>query len=931
VATSADFHRPIDMLPLRTIVFGEPGGESFLADRTIRALGRQDIAADDVTVQEPTALAGILLKSSLPVWLLRAGAWPARDAPMSALPRSSTGIPLCALGATLEGPGETGSEGASQWQESLAATGGHFEAPHGGLASLPPIDSVYLEPPVVAALAARSAAGEPLKEALRDELAAPRRRLVRVAALDVHHDRRLRVLQVITSLQRGGAERIAINLHHALQEHGCRSRLVTLGRPTRSAFPAPPGTIDLSRRGPERAARIASMLPLLDSFAADLVHAHLLRGSETKQLATAGLPTIVTIHNTRAGWPEGLETLTADDATLLVACANAVEMELRMSGIPVPTRTVWNGIDVAPLRPTPELRQSAGEFRQRLHIAEADFVLLALANPRPQKRMEMLPAVLAATRTELCRRGVRRQARLLIGGEPSRIDPVAREAEAALRAAVAEYGVTEHVHFLGAVGDVPRLLAAADVLVSTSRHEGLSLAYLEALVADRPVVATDVGGTPEIAAGNSLVKLLPVDAAPHDYAVILADLANVSAGDGGAAAELNFSRPRMAASYRRLFASATRAHRKSTPRSGLWLVSNNFSTGGAQSSAARLLRGLHAEGVPVRAAVVQEQAAWPTPGRQRLEAAGIPVLALPPAGTVDPAVAVAELLDRTAADKPHAVVLWNVIPQYKVLLADGLLDVPLFDVSPGEMNFTSLQSYFDRPRPGLPYRTPQQYGARLAGAIVKYQAEAALAAEQFGVPVHVIPNGVPLDPTPALHRPRQPLILGTAARISPQKKLEDILLALRIAAERLPPYMLRIAGGPEHGAEGYAENLRELAEGLNVEWLGDLADPRPFYRDLDLFVMISAPAGCPNASLEAMAAGLPVVATDLGGASEQIVDGVTGRLVPPGDAEALAAAILACACDSDLRARYGASARDQIATHFDVGRMIQDYRRVLGI
>ena len=56
--------------------------------------------------------------------------------------------------------------------------------------------------------------------------------------------------------------------------------------------------------------------------------------------------------------------------------------------------------------------------------------------------------------------------------------------------------------------------------------------------------------------------------------------------------------------------------------------------------------------------------------------------------------------------------------------------------------------------------------------------------------------------------------------------------------------------------------------------------------------MISEPAGCPNASLEALAAGVPVVATDVGGASEQIVDGVTGRLVARRDAAALAEAIV---------------------------------------
>jgi glycosyltransferase involved in cell wall biosynthesis len=351
--------------------------------------------------------------------------------------------------------------------------------------------------------------------------------------------------------------------------------------------------------------------------------------------------------------------------------------------------------------------------------------------------------------------------------------------------------------------------------------------------------------------------------------------------------------------------------------------------GGAQSSAARLLRGLAAEGVPVRAAVLQEELAFPTPGRRRLEAAGVPVLGLPPPGTIDPADSVAELHERIAAERPQVVLLWNVIPEYKMLLADVLLDVPLFDVSPGEMYFASLERYFRCPRPGLPYRTSQEYGARLAGAIVKYHAETALAEEMLGTAVHVVPNGVPLDPTPAAHAVRPTLVLGTAARISPQKKLEDLLAAVRLAAVRLPPYELRIAGGVETGADEYAGQIRKLSAGLNVRWLGELADPSAFYRDLDLFVMISEPAGCPNASLEAMSAGLPVVATDFGGASEQVINGATGRIVPRDNAAAFAAAILDYACNPQLRAVHGAAGRQRIAEHFDVAQMVRDYRRIL--
>ena len=408
---------------------------------------------------------------------------------------------------------------------------------------------------------------------------------------------------------------------------------------------------------------------------------------------------------------------------------------------------------------------------------------------------------------------------------------------------------------------------------------------------------------------------------------MLADVVQTPPGSGREHARRDFSCARMLERHARLYPRAIEAEKRYRNGSGIWLVCNNFSTGGAQSSARRLLLGLAAEGVRVRAAVLQEQPNFPTQGRAALLRAGVSVVVLPPHGTTDPVGAVAELLERIDDDPPAAVLLWNALTEYKIRLADALLDVPLFDVSPGEMYFEALQRYFDRPCPGLPYRQPTDYGCRLSGVIVKYAAEVE-RARMLGAPVHVIPNGVPV---PELRAPRvsdDRLILGTAARISPQKKLEEVLAALRCAAPHLPPHLLRIAGGVERGSEQYAADLRGLAEGLAVEWVGETLAVDDFLAGLDLFVQASEPMGCPNASLEALAAGLPVIATDAGGASEQVVDGVTGRLTPRGDPNALAAALIELAADTDRRATLGAAGRAWVAERFNLPRMLADYRRV---
>jgi glycosyltransferase involved in cell wall biosynthesis len=95
--------------------------------------------------------------------------------------------------------------------------------------------------------------------------------------------------------------------------------------------------------------------------------------------------------------------------------------------------------------------------------------------------------------------------------------------------------------------------------------------------------------------------------------------------------------------------------------------------------------------------------------------------------------------------------------------------------------------------------------------------------------------------------------------------------------------------------------------------------------------MISEPGGCPNASLEAMAAGLPIVATDHGGAAEQVIHGVNGFLIVRGDSEAFADSLVMLANDAPMRARMGAASRERAASVFSLERMLDSYSSLLRI
>jgi glycosyltransferase involved in cell wall biosynthesis len=740
-------------------------------------------------------------------------------------------------------------------------------------------------------------------------------RMVHWAPLDLaESDDRLRVFEVVTSLQHGGAEKIARDLAAVLPQYGVACRLVVMGKPHRTPLEAPPGMIDMA--GFPRAERAVALAKIAVAGGADVFHVHLTDADETRELTASGIPVIATVHNARAGWPRGWEALRNDDLRLLLACSQAVETELRATLPHLPVRTVWNGINPDDFPETPPPPDHHG------------FVLACVANPRPQKRMERLPAILAATRAALSKRGAPHPGvRLVIAGETSVHHADAIASRAAVDREAVLHGVADGISWTEGQRPVREVLQAAHALVSCSAHEGLSLAHLEALSAGRPVVACDTGGTRELAWRNPALRLLDADASATDFAATLADVLLAPPPSAHRWVWRDFTTGRMAERVARFARQAACYPRD--PAATLWVVTNNLSTGGAQSSLRRLAGSFHDRGRRVRLALLQEYPEHPTAGRRDLMDRGIGVFVPPPSGLIDPDTAVDLILAEMAADPPAAVLFWNAITVHKLLLADALPFTPVFDISPGEMWFSSLDRCLENPPPGLPCRTAADYGRLLAGIVVKYSAEAGQAAA-LGTRVAVIPNGVVLPPLP-LRRPAVigPLVFGTAVRISPQKRLDELLVAFRLALPGLPAAVLRIAGGVETGADDCAAELRQLAAGLPVEWLGEMPDVTTLHEGCDIFVMISDPAGCPNASLEALAAGLPVIATDVGGASEQVIHDVTGLLVPARDVPAMARAMVELAADPACRGRMSQAAREHIRRHFTLDRMTDDYEALL--
>lgn len=166
------------------------------------------------------------------------------------------------------------------------------------------------------------------------------------------------------------------------------------------------------------------------------------------------------------------------------------------------------------------------------------------------------------------------------------------------------------------------------------------------------------------------------------------------------------------------------------------------------------------------------------------------------------------------------------------------------------------------------------------------------------------------------------LVLFAAGALVERKGIDVLLEALERLGAAGP--RLWVAGdGPEAGA--LAARADALGLQARVAWLGRRTDVPDLLAACDIFVMPSRAEGLGVAALEAMAAGRPVVASRVGGLGEVVIDGRTGRLVPPGDPAALAAALAELGPDESSRSALGAAGRERLAQGFLAEQMVDAY------
>lgn len=216
--------------------------------------------------------------------------------------------------------------------------------------------------------------------------------------------------------------------------------------------------------------------------------------------------------------------------------------------------------------------------------------------------------------------------------------------------------------------------------------------------------------------------------------------------------------------------------------------------------------------------------------------------------------------------------------------------------------------------------------SRLMDRVVGVSQDSAQQCIREGVPagrVRTICNGIDLTRfTYAGSSAGGPAVL--VARLVPEKDLPTLLQAVALLVRREPGFRLQVAGdGP--CMQETRQALEQLGLNDHVQLLGECRDVPSVLRRASLFVLSSRTEGISLTLLEAMASGLPVVATRVGGNTEVVQDGRTGWLVPVGDAEQLAGAMERLWRNPDQARQFGEAGRQRVVQHFDVARMVGQY------
>ncbi|MBI4577502.1 MAG: glycosyltransferase [Planctomycetes bacterium] len=603
-------------------------------------------------------------------------------------------------------------------------------------------------------------------------------------------------------------------------------------------------------------------------------------------------PLGVSVHGENVYRRDDLVVRKLREARLVTCCTRAVAAELARRLPPAPEGPELR-VDYHGLEPGGGSARGAGRRRRK----GRPLALLAVGRLVPYKGFDTALGALA----RLVASGL--DARLVVIGEgPER---------ARLLGLARERGVAERLELRATtdVGGVARSMGEADLFLAPSRvasdgmRDGIPNVLAEAMAAGLPVIASEVSGIPELVEHGRSGWLVPPDD-PEALATAVRELAE-SGGLAAALADAARTRVRERFDLARNVDGLSRALVRAAGRLRVVHVIEDLALGGGERALVRVLGSVDPGRFETRVICLRAEGALAA----ELRDTGVPVEVLGKGPGLDPA-SVLRLARRLRALRPDVV-------HTHMFTANATGRAAAFLAGVGAVVATeqSVDTWKDLPR-----RAVDRLLARGTRRVVCVgQAVLAFYRDRVGVAgarLQVIPNPVDVaafarvSPEEGARvrvelglAPRSP-VAGFVGRLVEAKDPLGFVEAVARVNGAVPGLTALVVGeGPLRGrAEGLA---RELGVADRVRFLGERRDVARVLSALDCLVLSSRREGLPLVALEARAAGRPVVATDVGGVSEVVEDGRNGRLVPAGDAAALARALTEVLADPALARSMG--------------------------
>lgn len=706
--------------------------------------------------------------------------------------------------------------------------------------------------------------------------------------------RRLRLHAALGSLALGGAERIVLDwsASAARQHTVCLAVL----RDTKQEWAVPPGVKVVRLQGRDIQAGLTTFGAEAVAGGTPVVLCHLLKRDQRQALAAAGALPVPVLHNAEPGWLEPAHALR--DSHLTIAVAQAVASEYRAAGGRVPC------IVVRHFPRPPRAREDARRFwRARWSIPADAHVIGMIGAVKPQKAYTRALRALA----ELSSRHVAYL--VILGG------PIGRDGALAWNAILAQaqrLGIAEYVRLPGFVPDASQCLPAFDAFLNTSRYEGLSVATLEALACGMPVVASRVGGQGEVAAPG--LRLLAFEGSDAQWAEALSPLHRAPSSRPG---WIGFPSERQ----------WTLCHlaRPFKPGRGVLFVTANLNAGGAQRSLVNLALALNGK-LAFEIAITGNSSA--SAFARTLSSAAIPHFRS--ADSRDCFDHAEALIAHIVDSRPASVCFWNVDAKVKLLLVKwlGFTRLKFIDVSPGADLFEEMAATGGF-QDCIAY-SQREYFRRLDRLVHKYQAP---RSPEFEARTMVIANGVPAPRAIKNHFGTRPAKVAVSGRIAPSKFLLEAIAAMRLLWQHEPDVQLHLLGSGETRHRDYVLQVAAVAgadSGERVFCHGAVFDAPERLAQHDAILVLGANQGCPNTVLEALAAGVPVVANDSGGTRDLVIHEKTGMLLEAIDPQAVAAALRRVLKEPEFARRLSAAGRKHVMKKFSMERMRSRYLRLFG-